>query len=51
MRPASVAGESAASQHRVGDVFTWAAVTELNLNCYIGETILTTIYTHYGNLN
>ena len=27
----------------------WAAVKELNLSCYIGETILIIIYTHYGN--
>ena len=23
---------------------------ELNLSCHIGETLLFTIYTHYGNL-
>ena len=28
----------------------WAAVKELKLSYYIGETILFTIYTHYGNL-
>ena len=29
----------------------WVAVKELNLNYYIGETLLTTIFihTHYGN--
>ena len=27
----------------------WVAVKELNLSCYIGETRLFTIYTHYGN--
>ena len=29
---------------------SWVAVKELNLNYYIGETLLFTIYTHYGNL-
>ena len=28
----------------------WVAVKELKLNYYIGETLLFTIYTHYGNL-
>ena len=28
----------------------WAAVKELKLSYYIGETLLFTIYTHYGNL-
>ena len=28
----------------------WVAVKELNLNYYIGETLLFTIYTNYGNL-
>ena len=28
----------------------WVAVKELNLSYYIGETLLFTIYTHYGNL-
>ena len=28
----------------------WVAVKELNLKYYIGETLLFTIYTHYGNL-
>ena len=28
----------------------WAAVKELNLSYYIGETLLFTMYTHYGNL-
>ena len=27
----------------------WVAVKELNLSYYIGETLLFTIYTHYGN--
>ena len=27
-----------------------AAVKELKLSYYIGETLLLTIYTHYGNL-
>ena len=27
----------------------WAAVKELNSSYYIGETLLFTIYTHYGN--
>ena len=27
----------------------WVAVKELNLNYYIGETLLFTIYTHPGN--
>ena len=29
---------------------SWVAVKELNLRYYIGETLLITIYTHYGNL-
>ena len=29
----------------------WVAVKELKLSYYIGETLLFTIYTHYGNLN
>ena len=29
----------------------WVAVKELNLSYYIGETLLFTIFTHYGNLN
>ena len=29
---------------------SWVAVKELNLSYYIGETLLFTIYTHYGNL-
>ena len=28
----------------------WAAVKELKLSYYIGESLLFTIYTHYGNL-
>ena len=28
----------------------WVAVKELNLSYYIGETLLLTIYTRYGNL-
>ena len=28
----------------------WVAVKELKLSFYIGETLLFTIYTHYGNL-
>ena len=28
----------------------WVAVKELQLSYYIGETLLFTIYTHYGNL-
>ena len=28
----------------------WVAVKELNLSYHIGETLLFTIYTHYGNL-
>ena len=28
----------------------WVAVKELNLSYYIGETLLFTICTHYGNL-
>ena len=27
----------------------WVAVKELQLSYYIGETLLFTIYTHYGN--
>ena len=29
---------------------SWVAVKELNLSYYIGETLLFTIHTHYGNL-
>ena len=29
---------------------SWVAVKELELSYYIGETLLFTIYTHYGNL-
>ena len=28
----------------------WVAVKELNLSYYVGETLLFTIYTHYGSL-
>ena len=28
----------------------WVAVKELKLSYYLGETLLFTIYTHYGNL-
>ena len=28
----------------------WVAVRELNLSYYIGEALLFTMYTHYGNL-
>ena len=28
----------------------WVAVKELKLSYHIGETLLFTIYTHYGNL-
>ena len=28
----------------------WVAVKELKLSYYIGENLLFTIYTHYGNL-
>ena len=28
----------------------WVAVKELKLSYYIGEALLFTIYTHYGNL-
>ena len=28
----------------------WVAVKELNSSYYFGETLLFTIYTHYGNL-
>ena len=31
-------------------VQTWVAVKELKLSYYIGETLLSTIYTNYGNL-
>ena len=30
--------------------FNWVAVKELKLSYYIGETLLFSIYTHYGNL-
>ena len=28
----------------------WVAVKELKLSYYIGETLVFTVYTHYGNL-
>ena len=31
-------------------LYDWVAVKELKLSYYIGETLLFTIYTHYGNL-
>ena len=31
-------------------IHDWAAVEELDLSLYIGETMLITIYTHYGDL-
>ena len=33
-----------------GQELYWVAVKELKLSYYIGETLLLTIYTHYGNL-
>ena len=30
--------------------FSWVAVKELKISYYIGETLLFTIYAHYGNL-
>ena len=32
------------------DANDWVAVKELKLSYYIGETLLFTMYTHYGNL-
>ena len=32
------------------DIVVWVAVKELKLSYHIGETLLFTIYTHYGNL-
>ena len=40
-------GQLLDDQQTVGD---WVAVKELNLSYYIGETLLLTMYTHYGNL-
>ena len=34
----------------VGTRNDWVAVKELKLSYYIGETLLFTIYTYYGNL-
>ena len=34
----------------MGTVVAWVAVKELKLSYYIGETLLFTICTHYGNL-
>ena len=31
-------------------ILDWVAVKDLILSYYIGETLLFTIYTHYGNL-
>ena len=31
-------------------VVAWVAVKELKLSHYFGETLLFTIYSHYGNL-
>ena len=35
---------------RTSSESNWVDVKELNLSYYIGETLLFTIYTHYGNL-
>ena len=39
-------------EEQLGNVLRkyWAAVKELKLSYYIGETLLFPIYTHYGNL-
>ena len=34
----------------VWGIFYWVAVKELTFSYYIGETLLFTMYTHYGNL-
>ena len=34
---------------RISLAIAWVAVKELKLSCYLGETLLFTIYTHYGN--
>ena len=36
--------------HGYGRWLDWVAVKEFKLSYYIGETLLFTIYTHYGNL-
>ena len=41
-RPSTVAEENCSF---------WVAVKELKLSYYIGETLLFTMYTHYGNLS
>ena len=43
---------SVSDKHRAlaGSAGIWIAVKELKLSYYIGETLLFTIYTHYGNL-
>ena len=40
-----------ASPIRRLDLVCWVTVKELKLSYYIGETLLFTIYTHYGNLS
>ena len=42
--------ETLSSCKRQNHSGNWVAVKELNLSYYIGETLLFTIYTHYGNL-
>ena len=37
-------------EYQHGTPIFWVAVKELKLSYYIGETLLFTIYTHYGNL-
>ena len=44
---ATTGGDSSAVQYLLRH---WVAVKELELSYYIGETLLFTIYTHYGNL-
>ena len=49
MRSRSVAGRSFAAHETKSLSLSWVAVKELNLSYYIEETLLFTIYTHYGN--
>ena len=38
------------AQQGHGHAGNWVAVKELKLSYYVGETLLFTTYTHYGNL-
>ena len=50
MRSRSVAGRSFTAHKTKSLSLSWVAVKELKLNYCIEETLLFTVYTHYGNL-